>query len=342
MKKIVIIGTGWYGLYTALLLQDNYDVIILEKNKEIFNNSSYYNQNRLHLGYHYPRSYNTRELCINGYNKFIDKFRDLVDFLDSNYYCISKKSSIDFNTYKQIYNLPIYKHTFLPNNLFNNIDGDIINTQEKIINPEKSKKYFENNIKCKITFEYFVNDVKQINNKVIINNDIECDLLFDCTYNQLNLSNKKYKYENTISFIYERISFNDCYDSLTIMDGHFFSLFPRDINKKLYSLTHVLHTPYECDNELKNLTTQITEIQAMQINSKIINDVLEYIPNFNKIYKFRSFFTSYKCKEINNNDGRNCIIEKNSNIISVNCGKITGIFDLESYIVNELELIQKC
>jgi len=56
-KNIIIIGGGWYGLYSALLLQNNYNVIVVEKNSDIFDNSSNYNQNRLHLGYHYPRCF---------------------------------------------------------------------------------------------------------------------------------------------------------------------------------------------------------------------------------------------------------------------------------------------
>jgi L-2-hydroxyglutarate oxidase LhgO len=72
--KIVIIGGGWYGCYSALLLQDKYDVILIEKNDDIFKESSYYNQNRLHLGYHYSRNFNTRNLCKNGFNKFFEIF----------------------------------------------------------------------------------------------------------------------------------------------------------------------------------------------------------------------------------------------------------------------------
>jgi len=262
----------------------------------------------------------------------------VVDFIDNNYYCISNDSFIDFNTFKQIYNLPEYKHTIIPNKLFNNIDGDIINTQEKIINSKKSKKFFKKNIKCKIRFNYLVENIQQIDNKVIINNDIECDLLFDCTYNQLNLSSKNYVYENTISLLYERINFDDDYDSLTIMDGSFFSLFPRDIDKKLYSLTHVTYTPFHKTNNINELENNIEEDQVKQIRDNIINDVKKYIPNFNQKYIYKSYFTSYKCKTLSNNDARNCIIEQDYNVISVNCGKIIGIFDLEDFIYN-LELI---
>lgn len=338
VKNIIIIGTGWYGLYTALLLQNKYNVIILEKNNDIFENSSNYNQNRLHLGYHYPRCSKTRKICLSGYYKFIEIFRNLVDFIDNNYYCISNDSIIDFETYKQIFNNDKYKHTFIKNKIFNNIDGDIINTQEKIINSDKSKEYFKKNIKCEIKLNYKVIDIKQINNKVIINDEIECDLLFDCTYNQLNLSNNNYIYENTISLIYERVNFDDDYDSLTIMDGNFFSLFPRDINKKLYTLTHVKYTPFQKSSKISELNNDLKQEQLDDIKKNMENEVLKYIPNFKKKYLYKSYFTSYKCKIISNNDTRNCIIEKNENIISVNCGKIIGIFEFEKYIDNILQI----
>jgi hypothetical protein len=291
----------------------------------------------LHLGYHYPRSYKTRDICLKGYNKFINKYRELVDFIDNNYYCISNDSIIDFNTYKQIYNLPNYKHSFVENSFLNNIDGNIINTQEKIINSDRAKKYFKENVKSEIKFNYKVNKIIQKNNKVYVNDELCCDLLFDCTYNQLGLSNKKYIYESTISLLYERTNYEEEYDSLTIMDGSFFSLFPRDINRKIYTLTHVKYTPYIKSDSFINLNTTISNEKVLEIKNNMESEVKKYLPNFLKKFKYLSYFTSYKCKLITNNDNRDCIIEKNNNIISVNCGKIIGIFELEEYIKN-LEL----
>lgn len=331
-KKIIIIGTGWYGLYAALLLQNTHDIIIIEKNKDIFENSSNFNQNRLHLGYHYPRCSKTRKLCLEGYSKFVEKFRSVIDFIDNNYYCISNESLIDFETYKQIFNLSEYKHTFIKNNFIKNINGEIINTQEKIINSQKAKEYFKNNIKCEIKFNYLVKDINQINNKVIINNDLECDFLIDCTYNQLNLSKKKYVYENTISFIYERINFDNNYESITVMDGEFFSLFPRDISKKMYSLTHVKYTPFQKEFEFKNLNNNITDEEIIKINENMVEDVIKYLPKFKKDYIYKTHFISYKCKLISKNDNRECIIEQYNNVMNVNCGKIIGIFELEDYL----------
>ena len=60
MKKIAIIGAGWFGCYIGYdLIKSGYEVKIFEKEKEIFSGASGYNQNRLHLGFHYPRSYRT-------------------------------------------------------------------------------------------------------------------------------------------------------------------------------------------------------------------------------------------------------------------------------------------
>ena len=43
------------------------------KKKDIFNGASGYNQNRLHLGFHYPRSKKTRIQSKVGFYKFIKK-----------------------------------------------------------------------------------------------------------------------------------------------------------------------------------------------------------------------------------------------------------------------------
>lgn len=139
-------------------------------------------------------------------------------------------------------------------------------------------------------------------------------------------------YEYTISFLYERLHFKEDYDSITIMDGNFFSLFPRDINKNLYSLTHVKYSPFTKNNDFKKLNKNITEEEIININENIKKDILKYLPQFNKTYILKSHFISYKCKKISNNSTRDCIIEHNNNIISVNCGKIIGIFQLEKYL----------
>ena len=72
--KIAIIGAGWFGCHLASELKnDGHSILLFEKEKDIFAGASGNNQNRLHLGYHYPRSESTIVQTINSYNSFFNK-----------------------------------------------------------------------------------------------------------------------------------------------------------------------------------------------------------------------------------------------------------------------------
>ena len=54
----IIIGAGLYGLYSAELCGRQGDrVLVLEYDNEPFARATYINQARVHMGYHYPRSF---------------------------------------------------------------------------------------------------------------------------------------------------------------------------------------------------------------------------------------------------------------------------------------------
>jgi hypothetical protein len=92
-------------------------------------------------------------------------------------------------------------------------------------------------------------------------------------------------------------------------------------------------------DKISDLDYNITDEDINIIKNNMENDVKIYIPDFLKKFNYQSYFISYKCKTISNNDTRFYIIEKDKNIISVNCGKIIGIFDFENYQKNVLQII---
>ena len=56
----IIIGAGLYGLYAALFCGKRGErVLVLEGEDAPFRRATYINQARVHMGYHYPRSYST-------------------------------------------------------------------------------------------------------------------------------------------------------------------------------------------------------------------------------------------------------------------------------------------
>lgn len=340
MKNVIVVGSGWYGCHIALLLKSKvYNVMIIEKNNEIFNNSSFYNQNRLHLGYHYSRDYATRSLCKKYFDKFYEQYNNIIDNIENNYYLISNSSLIDYETYEHIYKYEGFDFDTIQNTIFNNINSNIIKVSEQVINSNRAKDYFSNeltNQNIPVIFNTEVISVENIDNIVNVNcNDskFECDILLDCTYNQLGLSSKEYIYELTISLIFKQIK-KTSFGAITIMDGPFLSLYPRENDKNLFTLTDVEYTPIiksKNFNDIKNYIIHDNEIET--IKTKMINKCKYYYPEFLDNFEYVSYFTSKKTKKISTTDSRDITIDKiDNNIISVNCGKIYGIFDFEEYI----------
>jgi len=343
VRDIVIIGGGWYGCHIASILKDKYNITIIEKEEDIFKNSSYYNQNRLHLGFHYCRNFPTRNLCKKKYDIFLNKYQNLIEYIDNNYYVLSDKSIIDYQTYISIYSYDGFEFELIDNNFLNNIDGKIIKVNENVINSEKAYLYFKEELKnIKKIFNTKVIEYSKNKNKIILstsnNNNIECDLLLDCTYNQLGLSKKKYIYENTISLLFKKK--RECqFDAITIMDGKFSSLYPRDIKNKIYTLTDVEYTPITTSYFYKDIeNVKFTEKELDDIKYKMILKFESYYPDFQKYFEYNGYFISKKTKQFSSSDSRDITIEEiEKNVISVNCGKIYGIFDFENYIIKYLE-----
>lgn len=343
-KNIIIIGAGWYGCHIATQLKNIFNVTIIEKNNSIFDNASYYNQNRLHLGFHYSRNYKTRQLCKNNFNNFIKKYAFCVEIIPNNYYVISKNSIIDYKSYMHIYKYEDYDFNIEDNKYFINIDGDIIKTNEMVINSDIIKKHFEDELKnINLILNTTVTKMIKKDNKIIINTNkenYECDILLDCTFNQLELSKKNYKYELTISLVFKKINLNLFFDALTMMDGPFFSIYPRDLTNNLYTLTDVEHTPVFSSNNYKDIDTYIlSEEKINEIKDKMINKVEIYYSSFQTDFEYQSFFLSKKTKNLSNSDSRDINIEiLEDNIITVNCGKIYGIFEFENFIMKYLNV----
>ena len=71
----VVIGAGLYRLYFALLCcERNESVLVLEKDPQPFMRATYINQARVHMGYHYPRSYSTAVKSRQYFERFVEDF----------------------------------------------------------------------------------------------------------------------------------------------------------------------------------------------------------------------------------------------------------------------------
>lgn len=324
MNKIIIIGAGWYGCYLAYLCEiNNIDYVVFEKSSEIFTGASLYNQNRLHLGYHYPRDYTTRIDSKNGFVSFVELFAHLTTEIYKNVYAIHKNSILDFNTYINIFKYEQYNFEVLNENLSNNFQGAIV-VNERYIDPLKSKLFFQN-MKLNIVFnskieyrkgEYFLNNQKLV-----------ADTIINATYGGLesDVTSVGFRKEMFLTFVIKMLTPFIC-GALTVMDGEFYSIYPYDLQNNLYTLTHVKFgvVPFDIKEEEKH-----------KLFDTVKNLICQDFNEFDKYFKLDGFFTSFKYKPNINSDMRSTLFFKEQNSIVICSGKIDTIF-LTKAIIDEL------
>ena len=172
MKKIAIIGAGFFGVGAGLILSRKFKVDIYEKENSIFKGASSSNQLRFHLGYHYPRSVKTLLEVKNSNKDFLNFYGQNIFGYTKNYYGIAKKKlklhTVSISNFKK--NKLPFKKVFLDE--LQNVKGTI-SSAEKNINIFKIKKIIDKkikkskNINLKLKRRFSRNDLKKYD-KIII------------------------------------------------------------------------------------------------------------------------------------------------------------------------------
>ena len=330
--KVAIIGAGWYGCHLASSLKDKgFSIKLFEKNSDIFSEASSNNQNRLHLGFHYPRSALTRAQSSRGFKFFKLFYPQFIRSIDINIYSIAQYNSlIDFETYKQIMEYSKLKFEDISSCtpvILKNIEGSIY-CEEMLINASKIKKYFSENLKNNI----------ELNSKIDCNKLMEIeknfDFIIDCSWNKV-FTEDKFFYEPSIIFKYEKNNSLDL--ALTIMDGKLCSIYPYGENS--ITLSDVEYTPlgnFETSEDAYKTINQISQKQIDIINKKMEEKISYYYPSFKNNYINPIPIFSIKTKSKDNlADHRYSFIKKvNEKTYSVFSGKIDTIFDIEFQILS--------
>lgn len=252
--KIIIIGSGWFGNYLAYKISQKFEVKIFEKNNDIMQEAAKWNQRRLHMGFHYPRSYDTIYQTVEGYSLFKNEFPFFSNKIQNNLYGVAESSLVSSDSY-----INIYKKLKIPFDILSkndkkkfglkNIDA-VIRVNEEEINYYAAYNFFKKVNQKITTLNCKVNEINLSKNIIstdlgiyhfdfLINTSyIDNNIKVDQNYNEIPL-----KYEICAVPIYKNMSSSSIYNSFsyTVMDGDFCSLYQFD--QELFSLTSVQHTP---------------------------------------------------------------------------------------------------
>lgn len=322
--NIAIIGGGWVGCHLASKLLINHEVVIYEKNSKLFAETSYNNQNRLHLGYHYPRSSKTRDLCKNTFERFLSDYEFLTTTVPNNWYgVVSDKSIVDLGTFSQIFNA--YDHKVVEKFNLNNIEG-CINVLERQIDFNNAHEYFNDKLSN-------LHIKKQVKKDELSKLSKRYDFVIDCTNNYLVNLKQEFYYELTVSYLYKKYKDTE-FDALTLVDGNFFSIYPYRDN--LYTLTDVEYTPIRRFDKVKKLEKYKENIDGSSFidtnREHIEKKVKKYFSDFDKHFHYHSYFLSTKSKIKSASDNRAPVIIPDDNVIHCFTGKIQGIYLIEDYV----------
>lgn len=370
MKDKIIIGAGLYGLYSALYCgRKNENILVIEKDDQAFKRATYINQARVHMGYHYPRSYSTAIKSANYFEKFNKDygFSILTEF--DQIYATSKHFSwTNAKQFKKFCdNAKIMCEQVPTNKYFNSgmCDGAFL-TEEYTYDAhilrdfllKEISKY--NNIQIKystdITKIYKQNTVYTVVDSN--ENEYSAPFILNSTYASTNEINKllgfepfKIKYELCEIILCE---VNDSFKNtgITVMDGPFFSIMP--FGKTGYhSLTSVTFTPHQTSyDELPTFGCQARSngfctpeklgncndcpakpVSAWESMSTMARKYLKDKYQFKYVKSLYSMKPILMASEID--DSRPTVIKKYSNnptFVSVLSGKINTVYDLEEIL----------
>jgi hypothetical protein len=322
IQKIAIIGAGIFGCSIALELErEGYEIILFEKEDDILQLATKNNHNRIHYGYHYPRSLETVKQSLDGLLSFLTKYSDAILFGFENYYSIAKENSLTNATQFKEFCKEAgigYKSKFPSKYIMNN---DLLEDSFLVEEPIYDWTKLQSIIKTKI----YTSNIKVKLKSDFTQSSESFDFVINCTYSNINkiceymkLPVQKFRMQDVLIPIFEskvdRIG-------LTVMDGPFCSVMPKGFEKDTFLLYHAKYSIIEekIDGKL------LKNADLTKCTAQIINDSIKYFPFLNNA-NFNQYWRTNRAIPINNNDQRLSEIityKENPNFITIFSGKVT-------------------
>ncbi len=255
---VAVIGAGIFGCMTALSLANaGFNVVLFERQHNIMGGSSKNNQNRLHLGFHYPRDLNTARQCIDGFDRMIKEFPECIQQDFPNAYYISAINSLTTPTdyikfcdaaglSYELLDLNLNKPTSTQNISLGMLCSEATYDCEMLAKSLQDKIVSNASItlKCNTDIVSSSFDKYKFSLSSQDNKEYTFDAVLNCTYGDINrLTNmlghpiEQYQYEYTIIPV---VKSSLSKMGLTLMDGKFLTFMPHGNtgNSLLYHVQH--------------------------------------------------------------------------------------------------------
>jgi len=362
LMKIAIIGGGWYGVHLALEFRKaKYDVTILEKNSDLFEEVSGKFGIRLHMGPHYPRSEKTFASCQEGYVEFIKTYPELVNpheystygvgILDANqqpskvgpeYFekiCKKCEGAKKINTEEWG-----YKNLHLAMNL---------KKEPSVVLGERLRKTFWkylNEKGVKVICNYEVTSIEKEEKFLIFSNKrgpLKFDFVINTTGYQSLLPEPSYLpfkmeivYQPCLALVYEDHKETALPFSFIVMDGWFPCIMPYDNKeksnsdkKRKYIVTHGKWTIMGSYKTAAEANSPLSTVNDSFINDSVKprceDEVIRFWPEFKGRFRYLTWVGAVLAKIKTDREFRSAVTFQCqlNDVIYVIPGKVSNIFD---------------
>ena len=311
--KVAIIGGGFYGIMASIELASNEsinEVTIYEKKNGLMQGAGKYNQARLHLGFHYPRSKETIFQSKNGFLFYKKKFPNITKSINKNIYLVRDDGLVGSDEYIKIMedNELYFKYFDITDCAFKyKYDGvgfKALQVEERYIDFLKLKNFLfkqVDNLGVNIRLKQEVRNIDSNKGNILFNNGEKekFDFIVNCTYTDpfMGFSEEKIdlKYEFCTLLV---IASNEIQNqAITIMDGDYVSIYPWFSN--LHSVSSVKFTPSIKTDNLLDLQNKIKKrtIDEIEKTNLSIEEHMKYFFEFN--YNPIGHFSTVKVKPKN-------------------------------------------
>jgi len=339
--KALVVGGGIFGTTAAVGLKNSgYNVRLTEKLDDVMKGASDINQYRIHKGFHYPRSNETAESCLEGTKTFERKYdRSIMNGNIQHLYCIASEDSLvtpsEYLKFLDYHKLKYTKVDPLPNTdltvevnekLFNN------NTLRELV----KDKLYGNGIDLELNSEADWVDFKNY------------DLVVLATYaniNQYLREKQDYQFELCEKPVV-KLPKKYSNKSIVVMDGPFMCLDPYG-DTGYHVLGNVVHAIHETNigpkpivkskTLRKYLNDGIIKNPKVTNIKKFIETGMKFFEDFDKLEHIGSMYTFRTVlRDREHDDARPTLVRKEKspyNIYSLFSGKITTCVDATNELI---------
>lgn len=353
--QALVIGAGFYGTRIAIDLAEKRgltNLVVIEKEGDLFQHASTCNQARVHSGLHYCRSLQTAWRSQVNYQRFVDDYADSCGRSFTSLYGVAKRNSkVSAGQFKKFcgrLGVATQPATKEMRTLFDfDFIEDLFVVEEKVFDAvrlaAKMKADLER-VGVEVKTNLRVKKVRTDKNPYqVVCEDaqgqeqvLESALVFNCTYSGLEqIEGVAFKTPPDLKHQISELALIEVPPPLralgvTIMDGPFFSLLPFP-SRALHTLTHVRYTPHErwaagSGDPYKKFsaTDKQTHYHRMMLDAK------RYMPQLQEARYVDSLWTIKTLLAKNDiDDGRPIFWEKNAErLYSILGGKIDNIYDV--------------